>query len=104
MNGCLGRKLAGQNTDHRGDCSGAQTGANVGEHLSHVCRFLVLVAIRWEYGAPRKSCFCSALFLPKKFCPVFAQLYFFQRSFDMKQNFFCGAGARELTDTAIEGR
>jgi hypothetical protein len=34
------QEKAGQDTDHRGDCSGAQTGANVGEHLSHVCRLL----------------------------------------------------------------
>ena len=33
------QEKAGQDTDHRGDCSGAQTGANVGYHVEHGCRF-----------------------------------------------------------------
>ena len=33
------QEKAGQDTDYRGDCSSAQTGANVGYHVEHGCRF-----------------------------------------------------------------
>ncbi len=41
------QKEAGQNSDHSGNGSGTQTGANVGDHFSQVYRLSVLLVTRW---------------------------------------------------------